>query len=165
MGITLLLILGFAMVIFASFVWMGLPIFILALLKGEGNLRQAVKLSAFSMSSIPVILESRTVYEFIQTLPDQAKAAAFNDIMSNMRKLLLDIKKHRATYPADIEGLKLFVLSQLRFNIERSPARSSLETAKFRELAELFVLTEVMQDIYMADCKASREAAYRNIRK
>jgi len=124
---------GFALVTFMAFVWMGL-----------------------SLSSVPAVLESRTVYEFIQTLKDEGKVGAFNQVMSNVRKLLLDIKKHRQAYPEEIEDLKVFTLSQLRYNIEHSPVKNSLETAKFRELAEQFVLMEVMHEIYVADCKASR---------
>lgn len=113
-------------------------------------------MSPFSLSSVPAVLESRTVYEFIQSLKDEAKAGAYDQVMSNMRKLLLDIKKHRQAYPAEIEDLRTFALSQLRYNIEHSPAHDSLETAKFRDLAEQYVLMEVMHEIYIADCKASR---------
>lgn len=143
---------GFAVTVFMAFVWMGLPALVLAIAKGP----RERKLSVFSLSSVPAVLESRTVYEFIQTLKDEAKTSAYGQVMSNMRKLLMDIKKHRQAYPSEIEDLKAFVLSQLRYNIEHSPARDSLETAKFRDLAEQFVLIEVMHEIYVADCKASR---------
>lgn len=149
-----LIVIGFALVTLSTFFWLGVPGTIFAVLAGHS--KKTAKLSMFSLSSVHPILESRTVHEFIQTLPDQAKAAAYDDIMGTLRKLLLDIKKHRGNYPEDINALKQFVMSQLRYNIERSPARSALETAKFRDLAELFCMTEVMQDIYVADCKASR---------
>lgn len=154
--------LGFALTTFCAFAWMGLPFFVMGLLRRRKGVVQ--KLSVFSLSSVPAIMESRTVYEFIQSLKDEGKVGAYNAVMGNMRRLLLDIKKHRQSYPAEIEALKTFVLSQLRYNIEHSPACGSLETPRFRDLAEIFVLAEVMQNIYMADCKASRDAAARNIR-
>lgn len=150
-----LIAIGAALVTIAGFFWMGLPFFIYALITAhkQAPVRQ---LSMFTISSIPAVLESKSVYEFIQTLADQAKAAAYNEIMSALRKLLLDIKKHRGGYPEDIDALKQFVMNQIRFNIERSPVRTSIETAKFRDLAEMYCLTEVMQEIYVADCKAAR---------
>lgn len=153
----LLIGVGFAAVSFCSFLWLGLPWFIIALL----NRPKRATVSVFSFSSVPAIMGARTVYEFIQGLKDEPKRGAYDEIMSTMRKLLMDIKKHRVTYPADIDELKRFVLSQLRFNIERSSIYAAIETAKFRDLAELFVLTDVMQDIYMADCKASRASLRR----
>ena len=150
---------GFTVVTIAAIMWVGLPWFIVGLIKRQDKATQP--LSMFSLSSVPAMLESHTVYEFIQGLKNTDKRSAYDSVMSNMRKLLMDIKKHRTAYPADIEELRAFVLSQLRFNIGHSPVVNSMETPKFRELAQQFVLTEVMQDIYMADCKASCEAARR----
>jgi len=155
----LLIGVGFAAVSFCSFLWLGLPWFILVLL--HRHKRPIV--SAFSFSSVPAIMGARTVYEFIQCLKDEPKRAAYDEVMGTMRKLLMDIKKHRAIYPADIDELKRFMLSQLRYNIEHSAIYAALETTKFRDLAEKFVLTDIMQDIYMADCKASRASLPRRI--
>jgi hypothetical protein len=143
---------GFALTTFMAFVWMGLPFLVIAIINGPKE-RQ---LSAFSLSSMPAVINSRTVEEFIQTLKDDDKRGAYNQVWSNMRKLMLDVKKHRDAYPADIEDLRAFALTQLWYNIEHSPARESLETGKFRDLAEQATMMEVMHDIYMADCKASR---------
>jgi len=152
MILILLLILGFALTTFTAWTWMGLPFLLLGLL----NKQKQRRLSMFSLSSMPAMVDSRSVYEFIQALKDTDKRAAYDLIMSNMRKLLLDISKHRAAYPEDITMLKTFVLGQLRENIKRSPAQHSVETNTFRDLAEAFVLNDVMQNIYMADCQASR---------
>lgn len=146
---------GMVLMTICTFFWLGLPAALLSIVI-SGRRKKPATLGTFSLSSVATLLEARTVYEFIQTLPDKAKAAAYNDIMSNLRKLLLDIKKHRAAYPDDIEELRPFVLSQIRYNVEKSPARTALESSKFRELAEVYCLTEVMQDIYMSDCKAAR---------
>jgi hypothetical protein len=143
---------GFALTTFMAFAWMGLPFLVHELIKGP----REQHMSVFSLSSVPAVLESRTVDEFIQTLKDDGKRGAYNQVWSNMRKLLMDIKKHRQAYPAEIEDLRVFALSQLRYNIEHSPVADSLETAKFRDLAEQSVMLEVMHDIYVADCKASR---------
>ena len=147
----ILLFTGFAVVVFCSILWVGLPWFILAWLHPT-----TARVSAFSLSSVPAIIGSRTVYEFIQSLKDEPKREAYTAVMSSMRRLLMDIKKHREGYPAEIDDLRAFALSQLRYTIERSPASGAVETSKFRELAEQFVLSEVMQDIYLADCRASR---------
>ena len=152
---------GFSAVVFCSIMWVGLPWFVLGLIQ---RAKQApLQLSVFSLSSVPAIMDSRTVYEFIQSLKNVDKRGAYDAIMSTMRKLLMDIKKHRDAYPKDIDELKAFMLSQLRFNIERSPVHNSLETNKFRDLAQNFVLRSVMDDIYTADCKASRTALHRNV--
>jgi hypothetical protein len=150
---------GFALVTFMAFTWMGLPFMVIALFRGP----RVQRMSTFSLSSVPAVLEARTVDEFIQTLKDDGKRGAYNQVWSNMRKLLMDIKKHRAAYPAEIEDLKAFALTQLRYNIEHSPARDSLETGKFRELAEQAVMMEVMHEIFVADCKAARTKLPRGI--
>jgi hypothetical protein len=153
-------VLGAFITAFMAFAWMGLPLFIYALRK-ERNGTTPPLLSLFSLSSVPAMLEARTVDEFIQNLADGLKRGAYAAIMGNMRKLLLDVKRHRGGYPADIDELKSFVMSQLRYQIEHSAIRESVETGKFRELAQHAVLTDVMQDIYMNDCKTARAEAMR----
>ena len=153
----LLIGIGAAATSFCAILWMGLPWFLIAILRKRiAGAKYRTHVSAFSLSSLPAIAGARTVYEFIQGLGDADKRGVYNDVMGNMRKLLMDIKRHRTAYPAAIEELKKFVLIQLRYNIEHSAIREAFETSKFRDLAEVFVLTEVMQDIYTADCKASR---------
>ena len=152
---------GFTAVTFCSIMWVGLPWFVFGLMRRAKQV--PLQLSVFSLSSVPAIMDSRTVYEFIQSLRNVDKRGAYDAVMSVMRKLLLDIKKHRDAYPSDIDELKAFMLSQLRFNIEHSPVHNSLETGKFRDLAQNFVLREVMSDIYVSDCKASRVALRRNV--
>jgi hypothetical protein len=153
---------GAIVVGFMTFTMMGLPLFIYALLYERTPAGVALRVpNIFSWSSIPAMLEARTVDEFVQNLVDEPKRGAYAGIMSNMRKLLLDIKRHRIAYPADIDELKTFVLSQLRYYIERSAVRESVETGKFRELAQQAVLTDIMQDIYMNDCKLARAEAMR----
>jgi hypothetical protein len=148
----LIILFGFALTMFMAFMWMGLPFLVAAIIKGPTE-RQ---LSAFSLSSVPAVINSRTVEEFIQTLKNDDKRGAYNQVWSNMRKLLMDITKHRDAYPADINELKAFTLTQLRYNIEHSPVRESMETSKFRDLAEEAVKGEVMHDIHLADCRANR---------
>jgi hypothetical protein len=153
---------GFAAVIFTSIMWVGLPWFVLGLVK-RSEKDPAQPMSVFSLNSLPAIMESRTVYEFIQSLKNEDKRGAYDAIMSTMRKLLMDIKKHRTAYPTEITELKAFALTQLRFNIEHSPVCKSLETSRFRELAQHFVQVQIMQDIYMTDCKDSRTALHHKV--
>jgi len=147
--------LGFGAALYCGFRWQGSQRFVNALLQGFKLLKPPAQ----------SLLKPRTVYEFIQGTKDDAKRGAYAALMGNMRKLLLDIYRHRAGYPADIDELKGFILSQLRYNLERSPVCGAAETGKFRDLAENFVLTETMQKIYMADCKASREAAAQRLNR
>jgi hypothetical protein len=83
--------------------------------------------------------------------------------MGTMRKLMLDVRKHRTTYPANIDELKAFVLAQLRYNLEHCPARDSVETSKFRELAEQELIADIMQNIYIEDCRRASEEAMRRL--
>lgn len=137
---------------FISFVWGGLPIFLIGLITRP----KRVQRYGLALSSVPALVNSKTVYEFIQTLRDPERRGEYDQIMSTIRKLLLDIQKNRQQYPEDIEELKVFVLTQLRYNIENSGVRHAVETSKFRDLAEEMIATEVMQTIRVADIKASR---------
>ena len=148
---------GCAAVMFCAEMWVGLPWFLHAYITRPA-VPEVKPASLFSLSSVPAIMESRSVYEFIQALKNEEKRSAYDKIMSVMRQLIMDIGKHRAIYPADIDELKTFMLSQLRYNIEHSTVRNCVETDKFRTLAEHFIMTGVMHDIYVADCRASRVA-------
>lgn len=107
----------------------------------------------------------RTVYELIEGVKNDALRGRYAGVMRLMRALLLDIKKNRANYPAEIETLKTFVLLQLRRNMELLAPGHGAMAQEFRRLAENAVLCEVMQDIYMADCRAAREAASLRLNK
>lgn len=99
--------------------------------------------SCLSLSSVPAMLSSDTVFAYVRELPDEGKREAYSKILDSIKRLLMEVSKRPQVYPAN----KLtFVLGQLKSQITRSTIAGSLETVKFRKLTTEFIIAELVKE-------------------
>lgn len=96
--------------------------------------------SFISPSSIPAMVSSETVFEYVSGLKEPVKQEACLRILDSIKRLLLEMKKRPEAYPPN-RGT--FALGQLKSQISRSVIAGCAEAAALRKLGAEFIIREL----------------------
>lgn len=140
-SLLLLCVLGFGSAAMYLFYYLSYGLLFVLWYKTVGATESAE--SYMSLSSVPAMLSSETVFEYVKGIQEESKRAAYIRLLDSTKRLLTEMSKRPASYP---QNKLTFALGQLKSQITRSPVANSLETIKFRKLAAAFIEAEVYKE-------------------